>query len=104
MAEKIIVTNYDRDEIILMIKEAFREELKEVVEDQNRKSDWDQLLTRKEAAEMLKVSMVTVSKYQREGILPYARIGRHIYIKKGDIMEAIDNQIKERYRRWGIYR
>ena len=104
MAEKIIVTNYDRDEIISMIKEAFKDELKELIEAQNNKTDWDKLLTRKEAAEMLKVSIVTISKYQREGILPYARIGHHIYIRKGDIMEAIDNQIKERNRRWGNYR
>lgn len=86
-----------------MIKEAFKEELKEIIKDQSRKHDWDKLLTRKEAAEMLHISLVTIYNYQREGIIPYARIGGRIYFKKGDIMEAIDNQIAERHRKWGSY-
>ena len=35
------------------------------------------------------------------GILPFERIGRHVYIKKGDIMEAIENQMTEMHRKWG---
>jgi excisionase family DNA binding protein len=103
MAEKIFVTNYDRDEIIAMIREAFNQELKAISEEQNKKKDWDHLLTRKEAAEMLRISLVTLNRYQKEGILPYAKIGRHVYIKKGAIMEAIENRMVEKHRKWGNF-
>ena len=65
MAEKIIVTNYDREELISMIKEAFSNELAEILAKQEKESDYDQLLSRKEVAELLKVSLVAVSKYQK---------------------------------------
>lgn len=32
------------------------------------------------------------------------RIGRHVYIKKGNIMEVIENKMNKRHRRWGNYR
>ncbi len=38
MAEKIIVTNYDRDEIISMIKEALSSELAEILDKQKKKA------------------------------------------------------------------
>jgi len=102
MAEKIFVTNYDRGEIIMMMREAFSEELKAVVEEQNKKKDWDVLLTRKEVAEMLKVSLVTISKYQKQGRLTFYRIGRHVYFKKGDIMQALEDHMKYKHRRFNF--
>lgn len=99
MAEKIIVTNYDRDEIILMIKEAFKEELSEILAKRDKEYDYDQLLTRKEVAEMLKISLVFISKYQKEGRFPYSRLGRDIYFKKGDIIKAIEIPFKYQHRR-----
>ena len=79
MAEKIIVTNYDRDEIISMIREAFSAELVEIMAKQEKESDYDQLLSRKEAADLLKVSLVPVSKYQKQGRLTFYRIGRRLF-------------------------
>jgi excisionase family DNA binding protein len=102
MAEKIIVTNYDRDEIISMIREAFSAELVEIMAKQGKESDYDQLLSRKEVAEMLKVSLVTVRKYQKQGRLTFYRIGRNVYFKKGDIMEAIEAHMKYKHRRFNV--
>jgi hypothetical protein len=47
MAEKIFVTNYDRDELVSLIKEAFKEELKEILKYQEKPDDYDILLSRK---------------------------------------------------------
>ena len=102
MAEKFVVTNYDRDEIITMIREAFGAELNEILTKQEKESDYDQLLSRKEVAEMLKVSLVTVSKYQKDGRLTYYRIGRHVYFKKGDIMQALEDHMKYKHRRFKV--
>lgn len=35
---------------------------------------------------MLKVSVATISKYQKEGRPTYYQIDRHLYFNKGDIM------------------
>ncbi len=102
MTEKLIATNYDRDEIISMIKEAFNTELAEILNKQEKESDYDQLLSRKEVAELLKVSLVTVSKYQKQGRLIFYRIGWHVYFKKGDIMQALEDHMKYKHRRFNV--
>lgn len=94
MIEKFIVTNYDREDLMSMIKEAFKEELKEILKQQEKPDDYDDLLSRKEVAKLLKVSLVTVNKYKRAGKLPYSRLGRNIYFKKGDIMKALEIPVK----------
>jgi len=53
MAEKILVTNYDRDELISMIKETFKEELKEILKQQEKGRDYYVLLARKEVRKLL---------------------------------------------------
>ena len=97
MIEKFIVTNYDQNEFVSLIREAFKEELKECLNQQEREIEYNKLLTRREVAELLRISLVTVSKYQKSGELQYSRLGRHIYFKKGDIMKALELPIK--YRR-----
>ena len=91
MAEKFVVTNYDRTE------------LAEILAKQEKESDYDQLLSRKEVADLLKVSLVTVSKYQKQGRLTFYRIGRHVYFKKGDIMQALEDHMKYKHRRFNTY-
>jgi excisionase family DNA binding protein len=103
MAEKFFVTNYERDELITIIREAFGAELTDLLAKQEKESDYDQLLSRKEAAEMLKVSLVTISKYQKEGRHTFYRIGRHVYFKKGDIMQALEDHLKYKHRRFSTY-
>ncbi len=51
---------------------------------------------------MLKVSIVTVSKYQKQGRFKFYRIGNRVYFKKGDILEAIEAYMKYRYRRINV--
>jgi excisionase family DNA binding protein len=102
MESKFLVTNYDREDLIAIIKEAFREELKEILKQQEKADDYDVLLSRKEVAKLLKISLVTVNKYKRAGKLPYSRLGRNIYFKKGDIMKALEIPIKYQ-RKLNIY-
>ena len=86
-----------------MIREAFSAELVEIMVKQEKESDYDQLLSRKEAAELLKISLVTLSNYKREGRLPFYRLGNRVYFKKGDIMEAIEAHMKHKHRRFNTY-
>jgi excisionase family DNA binding protein len=98
MSEKFFVTNYDRDELVLMIREAFKVELIEHLKKQERESDYNILLSRKEVAEYMKISIPTLHNYQKSGILKYHRVGSRILFMKGEVMEALQLPIK--YRRW----
>jgi len=57
MAEKFIVTNYERNEFVSLIREAFSEEFKAILKQKEQENDYDELLTRKEAARFLKISL-----------------------------------------------
>lgn len=71
--EKFLVTNYDRDELLSLIKEAFKEELKDILTQKENEKDYNVLLSRKEVADLLKISLVTLNRYQKDGILPYSK-------------------------------
>jgi excisionase family DNA binding protein len=94
MAEKFLVTNYDRDEFVSLIKEAFEEELKGILTIQEKERDYDILFSRQEVAELLKISQVTLHKYQKEGTLPFYKLRWHVYFRKGYIMNALEIPLK----------
>ena len=86
MEEKFVMTNYDKNEFVSLIREAFSEELKAILKQQDQQNEYDELLNRKEAARFLKISLRTISKYQEDGRIPQYRLGRGIYFKKDELM------------------
>ena len=49
----------------------------------------DGFLTRTQVAELLSISIVTLHRYQKEGLIPYRRVGRRILFSKSEVLEAI---------------
>ena len=49
----------------------------------------DELLSIREAATLLGVTVQTVHEHKRMGRLPYHKLGSRSYIKRGDIMAAL---------------
>lgn len=60
-------------------------EIKELILGNNRKSELNKWVTKKEAREMLHVSLKTLDSYLHRGIIPYSRFAGKIYIKAEDI-------------------
>ena len=100
MEEKFVMTNYDKHEFVSLIREAFSEELKSILKQKDQQNEYDELLNRKEAARFLKISLRTISKYQEDGTIPHYRLGRAIYFKKGELMQALGLPAKYQYRNW----
>jgi excisionase family DNA binding protein len=48
----------------------------------------DELLTIKQAAELLDVCVATVHEYKRRGLLVYQKLGARVYIKRSDVLAA----------------
>lgn len=72
-------------------------EIRRVIEkiDKVLKPDYkEELLTRQETAQMLSMSLVTLGKYTKLGILPSYRIGSKIRYKKKDVLQALQKTNK----------
>ena len=71
------------DKLLLKIEKY----LKELAKPKNNK-----LLTRKEVAEMLRVSLVTVGVWSKVGILNPIRMGNRIFFKEQEILNTLEKQ------------
>jgi excisionase family DNA binding protein len=54
-----------------------------------QKTDEDELLTRKETAKMLSVSLVTLGDWNKKNIIQSYRIGNLLRYKKSDVLKAL---------------
>ncbi|WP_288955330.1 helix-turn-helix domain-containing protein [uncultured Polaribacter sp.] len=52
----------------------------------------DELLTRKEVANYLRISLVTIHSWNKYGILNPIRMGNRILYKKQDILDVLEEQ------------
>lgn len=80
---------------ILISETDFSELLKKIVvsaikETQTQTKTDNTLLTQIQAAELLKISIPTLITWKDKKLLPFTQIGRKIYFKKQDLINAID--------------
>ncbi len=52
----------------------------------------DELLTRKEVAEILGVSLMTLNRWDKQSILKPSRIGRKVRYLKSDVMSSLNKE------------
>jgi excisionase family DNA binding protein len=79
-----------RAAFIREIKNAFKEELadfKSVVIKNDLKDE--EYLDRKEACKFLRCSLATLHNYQRDGRIPYLKIGRKVLFKKSELLSTL---------------
>lgn len=79
----------DRDDLKELMKEAVRDVLREEKE-QATSNDSNELLTQKQAAELLQVSISTIIRWKNAGDLPVQRIGKAIRYRKADVLGLKD--------------
>ena len=72
------------DEFKTIIGDIIRNNLKDVLNKEGSK----ELLTRKETAKRLGISLSTLHDYTSKGILPAYRIGNRVYYRWEDILKA----------------
>jgi excisionase family DNA binding protein len=78
------------------VKESVNDAAKNLVQELNRQKDAAELndvadgfLTRAQVADLLQISLVTLHRYQKDGNLPYKKLGRRILFSKSEVLEAI---------------
>ena len=97
--ESHILLTLDESDLRTIVRETIREEIKELMIFVHKEMD-ETLLTRKETAELLKITLPTLHNYQKEDRLKSYRIGRRVFFKKREILDAVNPSIK--YQRWSV--
>ncbi len=82
-----LIFNLDEDELRCIIEES----VAKVLQKMPQETVDDTLLTRKEVAKLLKVSLVTLNQWRREGIISQQKIKSRVYFLKSQVMRAINN-------------
>lgn len=76
------------------LKDLIRSEMKEVLSEiangnLSGSSDSDEVIKRKDIAEMFGVSLVTVHDWMTKGILPHYKMNGRTYFKKSEVIKAM---------------
>ncbi|MCW3071117.1 MAG: DNA-binding protein [Bacteroidetes bacterium] len=97
--EQQIILNVSKEELRQLIVEVFREasEVKQLT--QRLKDATERLLTRKEVAALLKVSLPTLRQYVKDGLIQSHRIGRRVLFKANDVESALTAVKMQKFKR-----
>jgi excisionase family DNA binding protein len=91
--DKLILSSYSINELLAPFKEMVTDCLNNQLKDLD-KAPTDQIIepdfiTRKEASEILGVSLVTLNSWTKQGIIIGYRVGTRVRYKKNEIQDAI---------------
>lgn len=90
--QNVILSTYTPEELTGIIHNAIREAVKDI-KPQASASQSETLLSRKETAEKLKISLVTLNDWTKRGIIQSYLIGGRVLYKEKEI-EASLHQVK----------
>ena len=90
----IILQQISADELISKTADAVIAKLKDYFPKQNNSIEY---ITRKEASELLKMSLPTLSLYCKKGLIPSYRIGSNIRFKKSEIEQIVNSGLRFKY-------
>ncbi len=84
------------EELKRLIKESIQEGFGEDAPNKTNQNVEDEFLTIQEAADFLKVSLVSIHKWKRDNDLPYYRLGRSIRFLKKDLIAYAEVKQKQK--------
>lgn len=97
--KKITVIDMSVQELQEMISDAVKAEVGKIISQLPvEKPKGETLLSRKEAAQLLRISTVTLTKYVRQGSVPACRIGGKLCFKKEQVLDSLELVRSSKYR------
>jgi len=85
---KVFLIEVSLDELVEKTALRVVEKLKCVLPEEDKSEEY---LTCKQVADLLKISLPTLNKHSKQGLIPSSRVGRCIRYKKSDIEQVISN-------------
>lgn len=92
MTLQLLLHDSSRNELKQILREVLQEELTHLnlqTPSPNITNEGKDILTRKEAMQLLNCSHSTLYRYQRDGDVPYFKIGSKVLFKKSELLEFI---------------
>ncbi|GEM_PF-325298 len=87
---------FDQKALRECIKDAIREELQPFISkirgfsDTERNGLPERLLTKREMADELDISLVSLTEWMKNGRIPYMRMGKRVYFRKREVLESME--------------
>ena len=85
----IQLLNLSTDELKEAISSDLKPQLETLRQELKQQEPEEELLTRKEVAEKLKITLPTVSSWSKKGILKSHRLGKLVRFKKSEVDKAL---------------
>lgn len=93
--QKLIFISVERSEIEQMIEAGIDKALQRIMS-QMQPQATEELLTRKQVAELFKTSLVTLRQWEKDGIIPKPiRKGSRVFFRKSEIMADISTNSRK---------
>ena len=100
MTNEILLNGISFEQLQNSIKTIVSAELRNAVSELTTKREIEpELITRKETAEILGVSLPTLHEWTKKGVLPTKRIGSRIRYERTAVYDALKSVEPKRYRR-----
>ncbi len=81
------------NELAYLISESVKTQIQELVNATNKQQQKEEsdLLSRKEAADFLKVSLVSIHAWMKDGIIKPYKVGNRTYFKKSELINVVES-------------
>jgi excisionase family DNA binding protein len=99
MSHTYQITSINNEELESIIKNSVIQALQDWIPPQPTSSNLPEYGTRKEVAELLRISLPTLDDYIKRGVIEASRIGGRIRIKRSEIEKAMTDIKSLRYQR-----
>ncbi|WP_421806425.1 helix-turn-helix domain-containing protein [Flagellimonas sp.] len=86
--KELLFTSLQTEDIKAIFEEVLKEHVSELVSNKHESID-NLLLTRKETAKLLCISLPTLNEWTKTGILKAHRIGNRVLYKEKEVIEAL---------------
>lgn len=86
--KRLEITGLDPDDLKALISETVQSELTNLKASMNSQS-YDEILTRKDVAALLKINLSTISEWCKSGKLQPYGIGNRVYFKRSEIEQSL---------------
>ena len=96
MNKELVFTSLPLDEMEVMITRAVRESISKLATQQPTDNQ-SELITRKQAAQMLNLSLPTLREYTVRGIVPSYRVGSRVRYKKSEVINCLTKVKSSKY-------
>ncbi len=89
MENSVLIEKITEAQLLEIINQAVKNQFDELKQELHKVRDQEELLTRDEAAKLLKINSSTLYLWTRKGKLPSYGIGYRVYYKRSEIMDSL---------------